>query len=82
MAWSRDLAAKYSWHEFGRDWDLLGANEESAIAFLQGLDLFQCALEADPAKADMMKVCTSLHETADQIVRDSMNGDFPTSTCT
>lgn len=40
MAWNEELAEKYRWHSFGPAWDLLKAEEETAVNFLQSLDLF------------------------------------------
>lgn len=40
MAWSNALAEKYRWHLFGREWDLLAENQETAVDFLHSLDLF------------------------------------------
>lgn len=40
MAWSNDLRIKYRWHVFDDRWDLLEANQETQLDFLQSLDLF------------------------------------------
>lgn len=40
MAWDQDLRAKYSWHPFSRQWDLLEPEAEPQLAFLHSLDLF------------------------------------------
>jgi hypothetical protein len=40
MAWDDKLRKKYRWHKFGDEWDLLPQNKESALKFLQSLDLF------------------------------------------
>ncbi len=40
MAWSRELSEKYCWHRFDERWDLLASEAESAVSFLQSLDLF------------------------------------------
>jgi hypothetical protein len=40
MAWEEELRAKYSWHRFNGQWDLLKAGAESQVQFLHSLDLF------------------------------------------
>ena len=40
MAWSQDLEQKYRWHSFGPRWDLLPAEQEPQLEFLNSLDLF------------------------------------------
>ena len=40
MAWSEELAKKYRWHRFDRRWDLIAAEKEGQVPFLQSLDLF------------------------------------------
>lgn len=40
MAWDDKLRHKYRWHRFDGRWELLKAEQESAVAFLQSLDLF------------------------------------------
>jgi glycosyltransferase involved in cell wall biosynthesis len=40
MAWDEKLAWKYRWHNFDSRWDLLPAEAESQVQFLQSLDLF------------------------------------------
>jgi hypothetical protein len=40
MAWSIDLGKKYKWFKFGKEWDLLWAEQETQSDFLQSLDLF------------------------------------------
>jgi hypothetical protein len=40
MAWSSELQKQYRWHRFGPEWELLPANKEPALRFLQSLDLF------------------------------------------
>ncbi len=40
MAWDDHLSGKYRWHRFDDRWDLLPASRESAVDFLQTLDLF------------------------------------------
>jgi glycosyltransferase involved in cell wall biosynthesis len=40
MAWSEELAAKYRWHRFSPQWELLHSQAEDAFTFLASLDLF------------------------------------------
>lgn len=40
MAWDKRLAHKYRWHRFDDRWDLLEAEQEDQVQFLQSLDLF------------------------------------------
>jgi hypothetical protein len=40
MAWDDKLAWKYRWHNFDSRWDLLKAEAETQVNFLQSLDLF------------------------------------------
>jgi glycosyltransferase involved in cell wall biosynthesis len=40
MAWSPELQRQYHWHRFGSEWELLGANSQSALKFLYSLDVF------------------------------------------
>jgi glycosyltransferase involved in cell wall biosynthesis len=40
MAWDDGLAAKYRWHAFGPEWELLRPGAEDGLTFLYSLDLF------------------------------------------
>lgn len=40
MAWGEELARKYRWHRWDNRWDLLEPGKETAVRFLQSLDLF------------------------------------------
>lgn len=40
MAWDDTLGHKYRWHRFDARWELLKAEQQSAVEFLQSLDLF------------------------------------------
>ena len=40
MAWDKQLASKYRWHDFDDRWDLLPAEAEDQVSFLHSLDLF------------------------------------------
>ena len=40
MAWDAALRAKYAWHHFSQQWDLLEPEAERQVPFLQSLDLF------------------------------------------
>ncbi|MBM3883020.1 MAG: glycosyltransferase family 4 protein [Verrucomicrobia bacterium] len=40
MAWDDKLKQKYRWHKFDDRWDLLPAERQSSLHFLQSLDLF------------------------------------------
>lgn len=40
MAWSQELQKIYRWHRFGPQWELLNAQQESALHFLYSLDVF------------------------------------------
>ena len=40
MAWSDELRAKYRWHRFDGQWELLEAEAEGQVPFLHSLDLF------------------------------------------
>jgi glycosyltransferase involved in cell wall biosynthesis len=40
MAWSKDLERQYRWHRFGPEWERLPENKETALKFLQSLDVF------------------------------------------
>ena len=40
MAWDDRLARKFRWHRFDQRWDLLKAEQEPQVKFLQSLDLF------------------------------------------
>lgn len=40
MAWSDELRAKYRWHKFDSQWELLEAEAERQVPFLHSLDLF------------------------------------------
>ncbi|HOI36883.1 MAG TPA: hypothetical protein PLY00_16700 [Verrucomicrobiota bacterium] len=40
MAWDEKLRQKYRWHRFDERWDMLKAEQEPAVEFLQSLDLF------------------------------------------
>jgi len=40
MAWDEKLRQKYRWHRFDERWELLEAEQEPAVTFLQSLDLF------------------------------------------
>lgn len=40
MAWNREMADKYRWHNFGPQWELLREQQEPQVDFLHSLDLF------------------------------------------
>ncbi len=40
MAWSEEMANKYRWHQFGKQWELLREAQETQVDFLHSLDLF------------------------------------------
>lgn len=40
MGWSKDLASKYSWFDFGHRWELLNTNQEPTQKFYESIDVF------------------------------------------
>jgi hypothetical protein len=40
MAWSEEMAKKYAWHPFGKQWEFLTEAQEPQVKFLHSLDLF------------------------------------------
>jgi glycosyltransferase involved in cell wall biosynthesis len=40
MAWDKNVAKRYSWHNFGPEWDLLKPEQETVLDFLYSLDIF------------------------------------------
>ena len=40
MGWSKELANKYSWFDFGSDWEILNSNQEKTQEFYSSIDVF------------------------------------------
>jgi len=86
MAWSDEMAAKYKWHHFGPQWDLIGEARETQIDFLHSIDLFVYPLGHEFKESwgrstveAMLTGCIPLIPPGhhlDHLVKDGVNGFF------